>query len=176
LKGLQGPGRQFLGWGNIVYRRYQADSNQQIGDILADLGDFAAAFEYYVAARIIVDRLAQTEQENLDWQRAVSVLQEKIGIVYLDQNNMADALQCYEASLAIRERLSAQEPGNSDYRLGLAATCGKVGRLYLMMKRPGEALGLFKKGRAMVVRATDPMSANLLAQFDEAIGELNENS
>jgi hypothetical protein len=64
-----------------------------------------------------MERLAQADPGNAEWQRDLSVSYDRIGDVLVAQGDRAGALKSYRDGLAIRERLAQADPGNAEWQV-----------------------------------------------------------
>ncbi|HUS80270.1 MAG TPA: hypothetical protein VM283_03315, partial [Armatimonadota bacterium] len=79
------------------------------------------------AVRDALERLAQSDPGNAEWQRDLSMSHISIGDVRRAQGDLAGALEAYQAALATQERLAALDPGNAFRQRDLSLSYSRIG-------------------------------------------------
>jgi tetratricopeptide (TPR) repeat protein len=80
------------------------------------------ALETYRKGLEMAEKVASTDEGNLEWQRDLSVAHTRIGSVLLRQGKRDEALAEYRAGLSIDEKLAAAYPGNPQAQIDLAVS------------------------------------------------------
>ncbi len=83
----------------VLIRRSAAYNNQ--GNLLMAQGDLEGAWQAYQNGLKIIQRLAQRDPSNSEWQRDLSVSHENVGDVLVARGDLDGALTAYQASLKI---------------------------------------------------------------------------
>jgi tetratricopeptide (TPR) repeat protein len=84
-----------------------------LGDIKQQRGDLNGALKSYRDGRAIIDRLAQSDPGNAQWQYDLGIGNERIGNVQLAQGDLGAALKSYQAKHDIISLLTKSDPGNA---------------------------------------------------------------
>ncbi len=140
-----------------------------LGDVSVAQGRLAEALQCYQAQLAIVERLAQADPDNMQWQRDLSVSYEKIGDVLVQQGKLAEALQSFRDSLAIAERLAQADPDNMQWQRDLSVSHEKIGDVLADQGKPDEALQPYRDSLAIRERLTQTDPANTLWQRDLSV-------
>ena len=111
LKDLTAMDPANAGWQQILSANHIG-----IGHLLMAQGDRVGAFESYVAAMEIGERLTQSEPENKTFQRVLSGSLTNIGDAQMALHDFAGALDCYRAAIEIDELPTQLEPDNKNWQ------------------------------------------------------------
>ena len=98
----------------------------EIADIAQSQGNLPEALKFREIEGRAMQARAETEPENAERQRDLSVSHNKIGDVLRDQGDGAGALAAYRASHAIFEKLAADDPGNAGWQRDVAVSYVKL--------------------------------------------------
>ena len=166
LGGLAGP--DGLGW------RCWALVEQ--GDVLVTQGRSTAALTAYQASGAAARQLAETEPDNLDRQRDLSVSYNRVGDVLVAQGNLPEALNSYRDSLAIRDRLARADPGNAGWQRDLSVSYEKVGDVLVAQGNLPEALKSYRDSLAIADRLAraDPGNAGWQRDLSVSLSRVAE--
>jgi len=141
----------------VICIRFQYDLNRAF----ANTGNLWPRRVLLEAAREAGQRLADSDLNNVVWQRDLATSQEMIGSVLYAQGNLVGALREYRASLHIRERLATSEPGNAEWQRGLSASRSGLGSV---LHAQGDLAGALREYRACLqigerLATSDPSNA-----------------
>jgi hypothetical protein len=87
-----------------------------------------AAEAFQRAQRIATDR-TETDPDNTEWQRDLSVSHDRIGDVRRAQGDLSGALDAYNRGLEIAARLAALDPSNAQWQEDLAISRKMIAEL-----------------------------------------------
>jgi predicted negative regulator of RcsB-dependent stress response len=94
-------------------------SHNKIGDVESAQGDLVAARAAYASGLSIMQRLAQSDPGNAQWQRDLSVSHNNIGDVARAQGDLVAARAAYASGLSIMQRLAQSDPSNQQWKADL---------------------------------------------------------
>jgi hypothetical protein len=77
----------------------------------------------------IVERLADSDPSNSQWQRDLSVSHNRIGEILETQGHLAGAIAAHEQGLLIMQSLAARLPDHPEFQRALAASQSQLKRL-----------------------------------------------
>ena len=140
-----------------------------LGDVAVKRGDLNRAVALYREAQAAMEKLAQSDPGNMDWQRDLSVSYDRVGDVFVSQGNLAEALKSYQSGLAIAERLLKTDPGNTDWQRDLAVSSDNIGDILVKQGNLPEALKSYQAGRAIWERLASSDPGNTDWQYDLGI-------
>lgn len=140
----------------------RATALQNIGDVLVDRGDLAAALGAYRSALAIQIPLLVLPGSDEYLRRATGITHERIGEVLAKQGDEAGALASYRAGFAISAQLAAAAPDDKERQQDLSVSHKWVGAALLAQ---GDAPGALVEFRAALainerVAASDPSNAD----------------
>jgi hypothetical protein len=92
-------------------------------------GDLAGALDRYQAGLAIVERLADSDPSNSQWQHDLSVSHTRIGEILETQGHLAGAIAAHEQGLLIMQSLAARLPDHPEFQRALAASQSQLKRL-----------------------------------------------
>jgi Flp pilus assembly protein TadD len=102
-------------------------SYSKLGDLLARLGETAAARRHFEQAREIAERLVDLDPGNASRLRDLSVSHQRLGDLLATLGETAAAGGHFEQAREIRERLVALDPENVQFQTDLAASLVRMG-------------------------------------------------
>ncbi len=141
-------------------------SDQEAQAFLA-LGQTQYAFRRYEKLLEIHEKLVETDPENANHQRTLSITYNKMGDLYSALGEGEKARQAFLKSLEIFERLAASEPDRADYQRDLAASYERMGDVFLAEKEYQKAHGEFVKAYNIRVSVAqkEPARADYLREL-----------
>jgi tetratricopeptide (TPR) repeat protein len=156
-------------------QRELALSHSNAGKIQVQQGDLAGALRSYRDGFAILDELAKSKPENLEWQFDLSALFTQIGDVLILQDDPAGALKSYRDGAVILDRLTKSDSGNATWLHEQAISYERIGSALLVQGDHVGALKSFRDGFAILDRLmkSDPdnmMSQRNLSIFFQRIG------
>ena len=112
-------------------------------------GDLEAPKSYSDGLSII-ERLAQSDPGNAQWQYDLGISNERIGDVQVAQGDLKAALKSYEAKRDIISRLAQSDPGNAYWQRDLSVSYAKLADAYRKSKETAKARDALAAGRAII--------------------------
>ncbi len=98
-----------------------------LGNVREQRGEFQDALKFYQDALAIGESERRKAADDLDWQRALSLLYQKTGDVQGALGNLNEALKAYRDGLAIAERLARSDPANAAWQNTVSILSIKIG-------------------------------------------------
>lgn len=103
--------------------------NFDLHDALANSADLATRQLLLQAAQNALQRLAESDPTNADWQRDLSVSLEKLGDLAMAQGNLPETRRLFDRSLSIRECLANTDPDDIVSQRNFGVSLLKMGDL-----------------------------------------------
>ena len=129
-----------------------------IGDLHMRLGNLRAAMLSYQRSAAATDLHLQTDPDDFDAQRDLSVSYCKIGDVLKARGDGAEALAAYRKGFVIQEALAARDPASTEWQRDLSISHNRIGDLLVAQGDGARALEAYRKGLAIgeALAAGDP--------------------
>jgi tetratricopeptide (TPR) repeat protein len=121
----------------------------------------AGAREYYERSRVIREKLAAADPDNLTAQRDVSLIYDRIGNTLLSESRHEEALAIFRKGLGIRERIVSLDPRNVIARRDVGFSHDRIATTLQALGQVEDARAQFRT-RLLVIEdyaATDPSNA-----------------
>ena len=117
------------------------------GDILKSLGRNLLAFDKYSEVLDICLQGVETEPQNTEWQRDLSVSHNKVGDMHKANGDNVSALKAFQESLAIRKYLAELDPNVVEWQTDLVVSYFKLSQLQTENAKTllGDALSILKR-------------------------------
>lgn len=117
------------------------------GDVLVSLGQSLAAINCYQTSMKFRVKLVETEPENTEWQRDLSVSHNKVGDMHKANGDGIKALKAYEDGLAIAKTLAELDPKMVQWQTDLVVSYYKLSQLKPDESKMllGDALAILKR-------------------------------
>ena len=148
-------------------------SHNNIGALLSQTGDFAAARGSFVQALEIQQRLADASPSSAELQREVAMSHNNIAAMLSRIGDLAGAFASCGKALAIQQRLAEANPSVTAFQLELARSHYNIGILRQQTSDPAGALAAH--GQALVIRQK-LADANLsVTEFQQDLANTDEN-
>jgi tetratricopeptide (TPR) repeat protein len=149
-----------------------------LGRIKQQRGDLSGALKSYSDSLATIERLANSDPGNAEWQRDLSVSYDRVGDVQKAQGDLSGALKSYSDSLAIIERLTNSDPGNAEWQRDLSVSFAKLANTHKQLGDKARASDYLRQGQAIMVRLTKLSPDNAqwksdLAWIDGQIADLD---
>ena len=90
-----------------------------LGDVEAALGNGSPALDHYELSQALVKALNQSDPNNAEWQRDLSVSYNNIGDISAARGDRDGALKAFSDGLEIAKRLAARNPNNAELQRDL---------------------------------------------------------
>jgi tetratricopeptide (TPR) repeat protein/energy-coupling factor transporter ATP-binding protein EcfA2 len=121
----------------------------------------AEARGYYDRSRVIREKLAAADPENLTAQRDVSLIYDRIGNTLLSESRHEEALDIFRKGLTIRERIVSLDPRNVIAKRDVGFSHDRIATTLQALGRVDDTRAQFR-ARLLVIEdyaATDPSNA-----------------
>jgi tetratricopeptide (TPR) repeat protein len=151
------------------YRQELALSNNNLGALLASLGERVKAEAVYRAALDLYERLAADFPAEPDYRSHLARSHNNLGVLLMqDPKKGAEAEAAYRTALGFQKRLADDFPSVPDYRIALAGTYINLGYLLVELDKGRDAEAAFRDAIAIQKRLADylpkvPLYRNMLA-------------
>ena len=131
-------------------------------DLLTSLGENRSAFDLYQKLLQHITKLVETEPENTEWQRDLSVSYDRVGDMHKANGDGIKALKAYEESLAIRKTLAELDPKHTEWQRDLSVSHNKVGDMHQANGDEGAALKAYEESLDIweKLKKLDPKNAD----------------
>jgi tetratricopeptide (TPR) repeat protein len=149
-----------------AYRRDLALSHNNLGLLLADLGQRAAAEEQVRKALAIREKLAAEFPAVPDYRQHLAGSHGNLGLLLAGLGQGAAAQEQYRQALAIFEKLAADFPAVPDYRADIAKSHESLGTVLAGLGQGAAAEEQFRKGLAIQKK----LAADFPAVLDYRLG------
>ena len=137
-----------------------------VGDVLKDQGDLAAALDSFRAAHALALKLVALEPSQPDWRLDLCVTFNRIAAVLQAQGDLKGALVNLREAAAIDRRLVAQDPSKHAWRRDLYATLSSTGTALLANGQQAKALEICEEALIVIRGLTDSDPSNLAWRRD----------
>ncbi len=97
-----------------------------------------------------ITRLLETDPDNPDLQRDLSIAYDEIGDQHAEQDNLIGALECFEASLMIIGRLAKAYPDNTVYLRDFSICQEKIGKVQNALGNGAAAIAAYEESLPIV--------------------------
>ena len=168
------------------YRRRQQElavAYSKLGDVLLVQGELDETLKNYQASLEIRERLADSDWNNAELQRALAMSYNKLGSVLADvavscykagdtagmRSKLEEALKNYQESLAILQRLATADRGNTALKRDLAVAYDKVADVLGGQGKLEESLRNYQESLAIMERLAASDRSNSGWQYDLAV-------
>ena len=98
-----------------------------LGDVEAELGNRDTALKHYERGQALVHALIDSDPNNAEWQRDLSVSYNKIGDISAARGDRDGALKAFNDGLDIAKQLAARDPNNAEWQRDLSVSYERVG-------------------------------------------------
>jgi tetratricopeptide (TPR) repeat protein len=156
----------------ILQNRSVAYSNE--GNRLQAQGNLPGALKAYRKAYAIIQRLAQADPKNVQWQLDLSASHNNIGNILEAQGDLTGALKAYRESLGIDKRFVQVDPANTIWQHSLSVSYSRVGSVLRSHGDLTGALEVCRNAHAIVRRLAQADPTNTEWQRDLNISLINE--
>ncbi|PWQ92629.1 hypothetical protein [Leucothrix pacifica] len=119
------------------------------GDLLRSQGENRIALDRYQQSMKLTQKLVETEPENTEWQRDLSVSHNKVGDMHKANGDGVSALKAYEDGLAIAKALAELDPKHTQWQRDLSVSHNKVGDMHKANGDGVSALKAYEDGLAI---------------------------
>ena len=148
------------------YRHDLAGSHNNLGILLAGLGQGAAAAEQFRKGLAIQEKLAAEFPAVPDYRRNLAGSHNNLGTLLTGLGQRAAAEEQYRKGLAIREKLAADFPAVPDYRQDLAGSHNSLGNLLAGLGQGAAAAEQYRKALAILEKLAADFPAVPAYQVD----------
>lgn len=141
---------------------------EQIGHVRIAEGDLPGAMEVFRESLDLARKLAQSDPENVQFQRELGTRHFWVGKVLWDQGDLEGALEQFRSQLAIAERLLGREPDNLDLQLYAAFAQNNLSFIHRARGDLQAALAAYRANLAIKRRVAEREPENSKRQLSLA--------
>jgi tetratricopeptide (TPR) repeat protein len=138
----------------------------EIRQIKGNLTEAALAFQQSFS---MVQRLAESDPSNIEWQRNLSVSLDSVGKVRQDQGDLVRALIAFQESLDVSRRLAGADSSNTEWQRDLSVSLMNVGNVQQTQGDLIGALTAFQESLSIMQRLAEADPSNTEWQRDLSI-------
>ncbi len=161
----------------IASRDISSRSQEELANVLMEIGRTSQAEAVYAEARDNFARLTQAQPDVLLYQRYLTRAEDNLASLYLSTGQLARAQEIYEQVLTTRRELASRHPELPDLQRELAASHHNLGRLHAGRGQPDLAEQSYRQALVIAQKLVDgrpesPSNRRSLASTLSSLGVL----
>ena len=130
---------------NLITRRFVANANERIGDMLERSGDVKGTRERYSKTLALREELLAADPASFQARREVGISYDRVGEVMLNAGDVAGAIESFRKGLKVGEELRDAKPAEAELHRDVGIGHQNVGKSLAKAGRWDEALQHYRQ-------------------------------